>query len=116
MSQEDTSLENILSLDNVRYVISEHLGIWVKFEVKRIELSTDRPHGIKYSFTLHNRSNKRIMGFDNAHSVKNSEDKTYDHWHRDESDTGRPYHYLNAEKLLTDFWKEVDKVMKKLEE
>ena len=28
------------------------------------------PHGIRYNLTLHNRHNKRVMGFDNAHAVK----------------------------------------------
>lgn len=122
MSLEDKTIENLLELDGVRYVIEEHLGLWVKFEVKRVEQSKDRPHGIRYALTLHDRSNARIMGFDNAHAIeydgkKNVAPKrTYDHWHRDGRDGGRPYDYKNAGKLIEDFWKTVEKVLNRLEE
>jgi hypothetical protein len=62
------------------------------------------------------------MGFDNAHAVKYggkrnvAPKKTYDHWHRDDSDEGRPYIYKNAAKLVEDFWREVDKYCEKLQE
>ncbi|HSW94147.1 MAG TPA: DUF6516 family protein [Gammaproteobacteria bacterium] len=117
---QDESIDNLLDLHDVRYVIDEKLGLWVKFEIKKIEPNKDRPHGIKYSFTLHDRTNKRIMGFDNAHVIeyggKNNvaPKKTYDHWHRDGNDEGRPYQYVNAGKLLTDFWAEVDKKTKEI--
>lgn len=119
---QDESIDNLLDLHDVRYVIDEKLGLWVKFEIKKIEPNKDRPHGIKYSFILHDRTNKRIMGFDNAHVIeyggKNNvaPKKTYDHWHRDGNDEGRPYQYIDAGKLLTDFWAEVDKKLKKLKE
>jgi len=41
-----------------------------KVEAIRVEPSLKMPHGVKYSLTLHNRSNKRVIGFDNAHSYK----------------------------------------------
>lgn len=122
MSQEDRTIENLLELDDVKYVIDENLGLWVKFEAKKITPSRDRPHGIKYSLTLHDRTNKRIMGFDNSHAIeygakkKVSPTRVYDHWHRDSSDMGRPYKYETAGKLTQDFWKEVEKVQKRLEE
>ena len=62
------------------------------------------------------------MGFDNAHAVEYggktnvAPKRSYDHWHRNESDDGRPYDYKNAGKLIEDFWKEVEKVIKTLEE
>ncbi len=122
MSQEDKTIENLLELDGVKYVIDERLGLWVKFEAKRVEESKNRPHGVRYSLTLHNRHNERILGFDNAHQIKYAgkknvaSEKTYDHWHRNENDGGRQYNYENAGKLLEDFWKEVEKVLKRLEE
>lgn len=122
MSKEDKTIENLLELNGVRYVIDEHSGLWVKFEAKLTAPSKDRPHGIRYSLSLHDRSNKRIMGFDNAHAVPYggkvnvAPKRTYDHWHRDESDNGRPYDYKNTGKLIEDFWNEVENVIKKLEE
>lgn len=121
MSREDKTIENLLELDGVRYIIDEHLGLWVKFECKKVEKSKDRPHGIRYSLTLHDRHNQRIMGFDNAHAVSHPSkkkivsNKKYDHWHRDCNDSGRPYHYESAGKLIEDFWKEVETILKTLE-
>ena len=118
--EEDNTIENLLELDGIKYVIDECWGIWVKFEVKLIEPSHARPHGIKYSLSLHDRSNKRMMGFDNAHAIEYGRKtnvapkRVYDHWHRDESDNGKPYDYKNAGKLMEDFWKEVNKIIKNL--
>jgi len=119
---KDDSLENLLDLNGERYVVDERLGLWVKFEARKIVPDQDRPHGVRYSLTLHDRHNSRMMGFDNAHVIKFggknnvAPKKTYDHWHRDETDEGRPYHYKNAGKLLEDFWKKVEEVLNRLEE
>jgi len=112
---EDNTLKNLLELDGERFVVDEDLGYWVKFEVKRIVASSERPHGIKYSLTLHNRHSERIMGFDNAHAIEYGKKsnvapkRIHDHVHQDKSDKVKPYHYSIAAKLLEDFWKEVDK-------
>lgn len=122
ISRDDKTIDNLLMLDGVSYIIHEQLGVWVKFEVKRIPPNNNRPHGIKYTFTLHDRTNARIMGFDNAHAIEYGKKtnvaskKIYDHWHRDKHDVGKPYHYRNAGKLLEDFWEAVDKIVSKLEE
>lgn len=116
MSEDDKTLEFLLDLNGQIMVINENIGLWVKFEIKETDSTGDRPHGIKYSLTMHDRNNKRIMGFDNAHAIeyggKNNvpPKKTYDHWHRSEEDYGRPYKYVNAGRLVEDFWKEVDKI------
>jgi hypothetical protein len=116
----DKSLENLLELDGIRYVIDETLGFWVKFEAKSISPTEERPHGIRYSLSLHDRFNKRIMGFDNAHAIeyggkrKVSPKRTHYHWHKDENDQGSPYDYQNAGQLLEDFWIQVEWVIKKL--
>ena len=109
MNYEDNTIQNLLELDGERFLLDEKLGLWVKFEVLKVTPSQKRPHGIKYSLSLHDRKNSRIMGFDNAHSVDGNH--TYDHWHRSNNDSGRIYHYQNAAKLLTDFWEEVDKIL-----
>lgn len=119
MKTIDHTLENLLDLNGERIVIDNSLGLWVKFEIKKSE---NRQQGIRYSLTLHNKTNERIMGFDNSHEVEYgakkgvSPKRTYDHWHFNENDRGRPYLYTNAAQLIQDFWKEVDKRIKALKE
>ena len=36
-----------------------------------------------------------------------------DHWHRTETDPGRPYEFKDAETLLRDFFREVQRVLTK---
>ncbi|HYF97835.1 MAG TPA: DUF6516 family protein [Coxiellaceae bacterium] len=111
------SEELLLELDGVSYVIDDLLGLWVKFEVKRVKQTAIRPHGIKYSLSLHDKFNARLMGFDNAHSIsyrlkqKARAVRITDHWHEDYRDSGQPYHYVSAERLLTDFWIEVERIL-----
>jgi hypothetical protein len=38
MIKDDKTIENLLDLDGVRYVIDEQSGLWVKFEVKKLNL------------------------------------------------------------------------------
>lgn len=111
----DYGLENLLALDGDTYVIHE-AGFWVKFEVKRVKATPERPQGIQYSLTLHGPGNERLVGFDNAHAVRKSSGPAgkgkaaYDHRHRFK--TIRPYVYDNALKLIDDFWQAVDQVLK----
>ena len=67
MKAIDHTLENLLDLDGERIVVDDSLGLWVKFEVKK---TVSRHQGIRYSLTLHNKNNKRIMGFDNSHEIE----------------------------------------------
>lgn len=110
----------MLDLDGI--VIEQAGGYWTKFEVRKLVDSTEeRPHGIRYSLTLHDRNGTRILGFDNAHAVKSRKrgrfhgQRTYDHCHRHAKDEGIPYEFIDAHQLLKDFWTEVDKILKKLE-
>jgi Family of unknown function (DUF6516) len=88
-----------------------------EFEIARVTPSEARPHGLDYSFTLHGPDNRRLIGFDNAHAVPakgsrfKKRSKTMDHWHRTESDAGRPYVFVNAEQLIDDFFDEVERVL-----
>jgi len=122
MNHDDKTIENLLDLNGDRFVVDEKLGLWVKFEARRTTVTNDRPHGVRYSLTLHDKSGKRILGFDNAHAIeyerkgKVKPKRTYYHWHKDVDDVGRPYEYRNAGNLLEDFWKEVEKVLKRLQE
>lgn len=116
--QADNTIENLLELHGIRFVIDDSLGLWVKFEVQQVEKSISRPHGIKYSLTLHNRLNDRIIGFDNSHTIEcgNKKRDEYDHWHHDSANQVRVYHYKSAAKLLEDFWHAVDQMIKYLSE
>ena len=90
-------------------------GYWTKFEIHRVKKSKNIPHGIKYSLTLHDKYNKRIVGFDNAHSFKTKKKKygirkvTWDHKHNYEIVS--PYEYESANQLLVDFWENVDRIL-----
>jgi hypothetical protein len=108
-------LEFLLAFDGRIHHLEE--GYWLKFEIKRIEASKERPHGLAYSFTLHAPDGTRLLGIDNAHSVpaRGSRFKpapqASDHWHRTEHDPGRPYAFKDAETLIDDFFDEVERVL-----
>lgn len=116
MSVEDKAIENLILLDGEVIVINEDFGLWVKFEVKEVVKSKHRPHGIKYSLTLHDRDNNRILGFDNAHAIESSrkgaKEEVYDHYHCDNKGKAKRYQFVTAYKLIEDFWSEVDKAEK----
>jgi len=58
---------------------------------------------------LHDRHGSRVLGFDNAHRI--GKQGQFDHWHRSSDDLGRRYAFESPEKLLADFWQEVDRVL-----
>ena len=111
----DYALEFLLAFDGRIHVFED--GCWTKFEIKRVEASPVRPHGVAYSFTLHAPDGGRLLGYDNAHAAPSRRTKVkqrpaeYDHWHRTEDDPGRPYAFKDVETLLTDFEQEVDRVL-----
>ncbi len=110
----DPGLDTLLLLDRETFVIEG--SFWVKFEVNRVPPSPEKPHGLDYSLTLHGESGLRLLGFDNAHSIKEGTGPgartriEYDHKHTGER--VRFYHYADAATLLADFWHEVDQILK----
>lgn len=105
-------LENLLNLDGEVFPMDS--GCWVKFEAKRVEVSKSIPHGIKYSLTLHNKRNSRVIGYDNAHSFRpkqkyGAKKETYDHIHKQMDIVS--YEFASAAQLLEDFWKSVEYYM-----
>ena len=60
--KQDRTLENLLVLDGDVLFLDDQ-GHWAKFEVRRVEASPERPHGIEYSLTLHDAGNHRLAGF-----------------------------------------------------
>ena len=113
-SKEDFGLETLLDLDGEIFPMEN--GFWIKFEVFKTEPSLSIPHGIKYSLTLHDRNNTRILGFDNAHAYKSKRKKygarkvTWDHLHKIEK--VYPYEFESAGQILEDFWAAVEEVLK----
>ena len=72
MTPEDSrvsGLAYLLGLDG-NIEVQNNEGYWVKMEVSSVKITPERPHGIRYSLTLHAPDNTRLIGFDNAHAVK----------------------------------------------
>ncbi len=113
MPRRDASLDALLDLDGQIFVVDPVARHWVKFVVRRVPVSAEKPHGLDYSLTLHDASGKRLVGYDNAHSVSSGRGhsvRSYDHRHR--LKTVRPYAFRDAAALLADFWHDVDAVLK----
>ena len=78
----------------------------IRFRVFEVPVSEARPHGLRYSFTLHDIDESRLMGLDNAHGVPSQQ--AYDHRHRYRRTVEIvPYDFQDADKLLSDFFDEV---------
>ncbi len=116
MAKRDRSLDALLDLDGATLVIDEHAHV-VRFVVRRTDVTEARPHGLSYSLTLHDRTGRRLIGFDNAHAVERpggkfvEQPRVYDHVHRGKDDEGRPYTFESPGKLIEDFWAEVDRIL-----
>lgn len=113
--EPEYGLEFLLAFDGRIHHLEK--GYWVKFEIKRVMATKERPYGLSYSFTLHAPSGARLVGFDNAHGApaKGARFKrrplATDHWHRTENDSGRPYEFKDADTLLQDFLRAVRRVL-----
>jgi len=97
-------------------------GYWWKIEAWRVPHTKERPHGVRYNLTLHNKYNKRVFGHDNAHAVKPPKSNKfsgkryeYDHLHKLVIDKGTPYEFSNCYLLLQDFFEGIDKTIEAIE-
>ena len=114
--RRDLSADVLLDLDGQVLVVDSKGEYWVRFSVCRAAPTKERPHGLRYSLTLHGPGGARLVGFDNAHSARASQSPGgkgragYDHKHR--LQTVRPYRFQDPASLLEDFWAEVDSVLK----
>ena len=114
-TKRDASLDTLLMLDGDSFATDKAGKLWVKFDVQSVQVSAHRPHGIKYSLTLHDESGERVLGFDNAHPVKEGSGPgaqtrvEYDHKHKGQR--VRFYAYTDAAALLNDFWQEVELIL-----
>ncbi|WEK40770.1 MAG: DUF6516 family protein [Candidatus Brevundimonas colombiensis] len=114
-SLPEHELAFLLDFDGARYLFDE--GYWVKIEVRQTDPTPQRPHGLSYSFTLHDPDGQRLLGFDNAHAVPpiggryKTKPVAHDHWHRTSKDKGRPYDFRSAFDLVQDFLSEVERIL-----
>lgn len=101
-------------------------GYWWKIKAYKVTASTNIPHGIRYELTLHDKTNRRIMGFDNAHPPKlTSSSKRkgryrgtihhWDHWHQHAKDPGIAYEFESAEQLMADFFDQINQIIESAE-
>lgn len=110
----ERGLEALLDLDGE--ILRLESGYWTKFEARRVEPNTHIPHGIKYSLTLHDGHNQRVLGYDNAHGVKPkrknfaAKKTAWDHKH--DGENVEAYEFESAGRLLEDFWADVDRILK----
>lgn len=101
MTQVDTAMQRLLDFHRRRYWLVN--GWSIRFRVFEVPVSKARPHGLRYSFTLHDIDDSRLLGFDNAHGVPMSQ--TYDHRHRFRRTVELvPYDFQDADRLLGDFF------------
>jgi hypothetical protein len=59
--ETDYGLEFLLAFDGRIHHLED--GHWIKFEIKRVEATKERPHGLRYAFTLHAADGKRLVRF-----------------------------------------------------
>jgi hypothetical protein len=116
----DIGIETLIDLNG--NIVQQERGYWVEIHAWRVSTTALIPHGIRYALTMHDKSGKRVMGYDNAHAVKLSgrfkfagQVLPYDHKHRNISDKGVPYEFKDAYQLLSDFFTDVDRVLKEAE-
>ena len=110
----DPTLDVLLELDGQGFFVDAGRRFWVKFEVRRVKVDAEHPHGLRYSLTLHGPQGERLVGFDNAHRVSSGSGpgatQSRDHRHR--LGHVRQYAYRDAARLLSDFWAEVESVLR----
>lgn len=113
----DSGLDALLYLDGETFVVDSGGKCWAKFEATQCAVTAERPQGIRYSLTLHDETGSRLLGFDNAHPVREGLGPgartriEYDHKHRGRQ--VRFYIYEDAATLLADFWVEVERVLER---
>jgi hypothetical protein len=112
--REDSSLHRLLDLDSEIMEVGK--GYWVAISAVRVPPTPTKPHGIDYSLCLLDPGGDRLICYDNSHSVSvgsgpsRKRSKTNDHKH--ERKSVKPYEYTNAETLMEDFWKDVERILK----
>jgi hypothetical protein len=115
MPERDAGLAFLLDFDGEAIVYDD--GHTARFRVKKVEASPARPHGISYALTFHDPNGRRLFGYDNAHGVlrggrRAGRPVAHDHRHRGAQDEGRPYRFVSSERLILDFFDEIERFRK----
>lgn len=117
--RRDYGLETLLDLDG--QVIDQGGGYWIKIDARAVSASEEVPHGIRYSLTLHEPSGRRLPGYDNAHAVRHAgkfkfagKRRAADHVHQLGREVVQHYEFQTAEQLLSDFFRDADKLLNRL--
>ena len=106
---EDDERAVLLSLDGFEFQFTE--GYRVKIAAQLVDATRGRPHGVKYSLTLHDAAGRRIYGLDNAHRTPRSRAE-FDHRHVYGRRRMVPYIYRGPIELLEDFYREVERILR----
>jgi hypothetical protein len=64
----------------------------------------ERSHGYKYRLNYHTMNGTTLVRYDNSHGKSD---------HKHILDQIHPYKFINIEKLLYDFWNDVDRIREK---
>ena len=110
MVSRDPSLDVLLDLDGQVPVVDPEGGHWVRLVVTRVAVSSEKPHGLDYSLTLHGPAGAQVVGFDNAHPAARQRRAS-----RRIIAIGCERlrnEYRDAATLLGDFWKTGDAVLR----
>jgi uncharacterized protein DUF6516 len=105
----DEAMERILDYDRRRYWLEN--GWSLRFRIGEAVATDERPHGLKYAFTLHDVDGARLLGFDNAHGARRT--RAWDHRHRfRKTEKIVPYDFSDTDTLLCDFFDAVEQACK----
>ncbi len=98
-------MRRLLDFDRRRYWLSN--GWSIVFRITEVKATEGRPHGIKYSLTLHATDGTRLLGFDNSHGIPRAQ--AYDHRHRFRRTADLvSYCFQGADELICDFFASVE--------
>jgi hypothetical protein len=59
---DEHALEYLLGFDGRIYHFQRRY--WLKFEIKRVKATPERPHGLRYAFTLHDPEGNRLISWE----------------------------------------------------
>ena len=117
--RRDYGLETLLDLDG--QVIDQGGGYWIKIDARAATVSDEIPHGVRYSLSLHEPGGRRVLGYDNAHPVRQAgkfkfagKRRASVHIHQLGREIVQHYEFQTAEQLLTDFFRDADKLLSRL--
>jgi hypothetical protein len=104
----DHELEVLPDLNGFEFQFGREYRVGIA--AQRIDATTSRSHGIKYSLTLHDPGGRRIYGLDNAHGTR-ARRTEFDHRHVYGGRRLVPYAYRGPAELLEDFYREVERIL-----